>query len=195
MNAAGTHGDIGVFTDQLNLPRKKSAYCDLGCITPRQLANLAEAINGDYDLLDGYDELDQEDQNRVRAAIESGHIPDEDCVTVVSASTQTISQVKTNYREDPALNRLGAAEAAKEAEKEAKKRAKEQEGEQKKAEKLAEKEAKKQAKKQAKELEKEQKKAEKLAAKEAAKLEKQAACEAKTEEKVEKVKEVSFQAF
>ena len=36
-------------------------------------------FNGDLEMFDGYDELSEEDQLRVRKALEAGHIDDADC--------------------------------------------------------------------------------------------------------------------
>lgn len=53
-----------------------------GCVTPKQIENLIETCGGDTDLVDGYDELPEEFQEKVRYALEHGHIPDEDCTRV-----------------------------------------------------------------------------------------------------------------
>ena len=57
---------------------------DTGCVTPQQVSNVQDMIDGDYDMLDGFEDLTDEDQSRVRQAIENGHIADEDCVSMVS---------------------------------------------------------------------------------------------------------------
>ncbi|KAJ5645015.1 hypothetical protein N7507_011026 [Penicillium longicatenatum] len=55
-----------------------------GCTTPRVLENIKtgweEMCDGkpDYSLLDGYDELSEECQEKVRRALENGHIDDDD---------------------------------------------------------------------------------------------------------------------
>lgn len=49
-----------------------------GCTTPQVIANINEAIEGDTDLFDGYDELPEEEQTRVSQALEQGHVADED---------------------------------------------------------------------------------------------------------------------
>lgn len=55
-----------------------------GCTTPRVLENIKtgweEMCDGkpDYSLLDGYDEIPEEFQEKVRRAVENGHIDDED---------------------------------------------------------------------------------------------------------------------
>ena len=57
-----------------------------GCTTPQVLQNISDAIDGDLELFDGYDELPEEDQTRVSAAIEEGHIADEDWKGVSGSS-------------------------------------------------------------------------------------------------------------
>ncbi|KAL1969606.1 hypothetical protein VTN77DRAFT_8159 [Rasamsonia byssochlamydoides] len=49
-----------------------------GCVTPRIIANINDSLgeNKDYTLLDGYDELSEENQAKVRKALEQGHVDD-----------------------------------------------------------------------------------------------------------------------
>ena len=47
-----------------------------GCVTPKQIENLEETIEGNLDFLDGYDEIDEESQAKVRKALEDGHVAD-----------------------------------------------------------------------------------------------------------------------
>ncbi|KAH6859071.1 hypothetical protein BKA58DRAFT_53096 [Alternaria rosae] len=54
-------------------------YRHWGCVTPKQIENLIEVSGGDTDMVDGYDELPAEFQEKVKFALENGHIPDEDC--------------------------------------------------------------------------------------------------------------------
>ena len=54
------------------------AYKHWGCVTPKILSNAKGAIDGDIDLLDGYDELDTDMQEKVKRAIDQGHVDDED---------------------------------------------------------------------------------------------------------------------
>ncbi|OCK86229.1 zf-PARP-domain-containing protein [Lepidopterella palustris CBS 459.81] len=49
-----------------------------GCVTPVQISNWKEATNGEVDLVDGYDELPEKYQAKVRQALEQGHVADED---------------------------------------------------------------------------------------------------------------------
>lgn len=47
-------------------------------MTPKQIENLLETCEGDTDLVDGFDELPAEFQEKVKFALENGHVPDED---------------------------------------------------------------------------------------------------------------------
>ncbi|MCJ1360973.1 hypothetical protein MMC16_000068 [Acarospora aff. strigata] len=49
-----------------------------GCVTPRQLTNWNETTEGNVDYLDGYDEITPELQEKVKRALEQGHVDDED---------------------------------------------------------------------------------------------------------------------
>lgn len=49
-----------------------------GCVTPKQIENLIETCEGDTDLIDGYDELPPEYQEKIKYALENGHVADED---------------------------------------------------------------------------------------------------------------------
>lgn len=57
-----------------------------GCVTPKQIENILEQLGGldgldldkDLDILDGYDELPTEHQNKIKYALENGHVNDED---------------------------------------------------------------------------------------------------------------------
>lgn len=52
--------------------------CRRGCVTPKQLANLNETIEGNFDYLDGYEEITPEMQGKVKVALEQGHVDDND---------------------------------------------------------------------------------------------------------------------
>ena len=47
-------------------------------MTPKQIQNLKKAIEDNLDYLDGYEELPEHDQERVKKALHDGHIADED---------------------------------------------------------------------------------------------------------------------
>ena len=49
-----------------------------GCVTPKQIENLKTSIENDLDLFDGYDELPEDAQEKMRRALEQGHVDDED---------------------------------------------------------------------------------------------------------------------
>ena len=51
---------------------------DRGCVTPKQVENLKVSIENNVDLFDGYDELPVELQEKMRRALEQGHVDDED---------------------------------------------------------------------------------------------------------------------
>jgi hypothetical protein len=58
-----------------------------GCVTPLQIGNLQEQVGplDDLDLdddlpriIDGYDEIDDEAREKIKFALQNGHVPDED---------------------------------------------------------------------------------------------------------------------
>lgn len=57
-----------------------------GCVTPKLIGNLNEAIDEeggdgeekDYSVIDGYEDLSDELQEKIRGALEQGHVDDED---------------------------------------------------------------------------------------------------------------------
>ncbi|KAF2747976.1 zf-PARP-domain-containing protein [Sporormia fimetaria CBS 119925] len=54
------------------------AFKHWGCVTPQQIENVVGFIDGDKTLLEGYDELPEEDQERIDYALEHGHVHDEE---------------------------------------------------------------------------------------------------------------------
>lgn len=62
-------------TPQLFL--RRSVWRHWGCVTPRIIDNMKNSF-GEADDLDGFDELKDEDQERVQKAWEEGHVADED---------------------------------------------------------------------------------------------------------------------
>lgn len=62
-----------------------------GCVTPVQLANLIEDSGGDTDMVDGYDELPANLQEKVDFALENGHVQDEDWKGVSPAIVSKIT--------------------------------------------------------------------------------------------------------
>ncbi|KAI9790937.1 MAG: hypothetical protein M1833_001736 [Piccolia ochrophora] len=53
-------------------------YRHWGCVTPKQLDHLKGAIEGNFELFDGYDELPANEQAKMRRVLEQGHVDDED---------------------------------------------------------------------------------------------------------------------
>ncbi|KAI7277127.1 hypothetical protein KC335_g127 [Hortaea werneckii] len=53
-------------------------YRHWGCVTPEVLHNWHEKAEGDMELIDGYDELPEDAQDKVKRALEQGHVDDED---------------------------------------------------------------------------------------------------------------------
>ncbi|KAK2742368.1 hypothetical protein FQN55_007902 [Onygenales sp. PD_40] len=56
------------------------AWKHWGCVTPKQVVNIQEIVGDekDYSLFDGYDEISEENQKKIRNAVEQGHVDDED---------------------------------------------------------------------------------------------------------------------
>lgn len=49
-----------------------------GCVTPTVLHNWWDSAGKDLDLIDGYDELPEDAQEKVKVALEEGHVDDAD---------------------------------------------------------------------------------------------------------------------
>lgn len=49
-----------------------------GCVTPLVVHNWNESAGGDMELVDGYEELPAEAQEKVRRTFQQGHVDDED---------------------------------------------------------------------------------------------------------------------
>jgi hypothetical protein len=49
-----------------------------GCVTPKVISNVNELIQGDLEMLDGYEDLPAAEQERVERALKQGHVDDED---------------------------------------------------------------------------------------------------------------------
>lgn len=47
-------------------------------MTPKQIKNLQDETQGDLEYLDGYPELSEELQQKVKQALDDGHVADED---------------------------------------------------------------------------------------------------------------------
>ena len=71
-----------------------------GCVSPLQVSNVIEQLGGldgldldkDLDILDGYDELTPEAQEKVKQALIDGHVSNEDwkgvCLTIRGTSEE-----------------------------------------------------------------------------------------------------------
>jgi hypothetical protein len=55
-----------------------NSHAKRGCVTPKVLANVNNFIDGDVTMLDGFEELPDAEQSKVRKALEDGHVDDED---------------------------------------------------------------------------------------------------------------------
>ncbi|KAL2057564.1 hypothetical protein ABVK25_001948 [Lepraria finkii] len=49
-----------------------------GCVTPKQVVSINEAIENDVNLLDGLEELPEDIQEKIKTALAEGHVADED---------------------------------------------------------------------------------------------------------------------
>lgn len=78
-----------------------------GCVTPRQILNLKEAIEDNLDLFDGYDELPEDIQEKMRRALEQGHVDDEDWKGVSQASELVVRFLLLKIEQDSEYNRPG----------------------------------------------------------------------------------------
>jgi hypothetical protein len=49
------------------------------CVTPKMIQNIQNDTDGDIDMLDGFDELDDEEWKvKIQTAVEQGHVDDAD---------------------------------------------------------------------------------------------------------------------
>lgn len=85
-----------------------------GCVTPKIIANLNETVQEgsgdgeekDYTVLDGYEDLSAENQEKVRGALEQGHVDDEDWKGVSHSGFGFMIQMLTIIK-DVEMNRPG----------------------------------------------------------------------------------------
>ncbi|KAL8738274.1 MAG: hypothetical protein Q9181_000909 [Wetmoreana brouardii] len=54
------------------------AWRHWGCVTPAQLAGIQDALEGDMEMFDGYEELPADLQEKVKQAVDQGHVDDDD---------------------------------------------------------------------------------------------------------------------
>lgn len=60
------------------LSRSTNADITRGCVTPSVIHNWKEQSGDDMDLVDGYEDLPAEFQEKVTRAFQQGHVDDED---------------------------------------------------------------------------------------------------------------------
>ncbi len=60
-----------------SLPLFRSSWRHWGCVTPKIITNMKDSFN-DADELDGFDDLNDEDQDRLKKAWDDGHVAVED---------------------------------------------------------------------------------------------------------------------
>lgn len=78
-----------------------------GCVTPKQVENVKKEIDGDTSLLDGVEELPEEDREKILRALDQGHVDDEDWRDASHMSVISWKLSLTTFQ-DPELNRPGA---------------------------------------------------------------------------------------
>ena len=57
-----------------------------GCVTPKQIIGVKSSIEDNLDLFDGFDELPDDLQEKVKTALADGHIADDDWTGVLLVS-------------------------------------------------------------------------------------------------------------
>ena len=71
-------------------------------MTPKVVSNMQELItdegDGDPSVIDGFEELSEENKDKVRKAIEQGHVDDEDWKGVCFISVYSLSDTLTKSR-------------------------------------------------------------------------------------------------
>lgn len=78
-----------------------------GCTTPEQISHLKAAIEDNVENLDGYEELDSASQDKVRTAIEVGHVSDDDWKGVRSLQSLSSYRKLLMVLQDLEMNRPG----------------------------------------------------------------------------------------
>lgn len=92
------------------------SYKHWGCVTPAQIANLVNETGGDVNDVDGYEELPEDVQEKVRRAMEQGHVDDEDWRGDVERNRSGLKGMRTPQS---AKRKMEAAAAAEEDDEEA----------------------------------------------------------------------------
>lgn len=74
-------------------------------MTPKQIANLKKGINNDATELDGFEDLPEDFQEKIRNAVQEGHVADEDWGGVSHLIQNRINNA--NFFKDAEMNRTG----------------------------------------------------------------------------------------
>ncbi|KAI8937228.1 hypothetical protein NX059_006437 [Plenodomus lindquistii] len=73
-----TKGELRYATQVTIKEHQSWQYRHWGCVTPKQIENLIETCEGDTEMVDGFDELPDEYQEKIKYALENGHVHDDD---------------------------------------------------------------------------------------------------------------------
>lgn len=68
-----------------------------GCVTPPVLHNWWESAGEDFELIDGLDTLPDDAQEKVKRALQQGHVDDEDFSGVCSPVVTILKRCSTNH--------------------------------------------------------------------------------------------------
>ncbi|KZF19705.1 zf-PARP-domain-containing protein [Xylona heveae TC161] len=77
------------------------AWKHWGCVTPSQIKNVSDAIEGDFEQLDGFDEIPEDLQDKVKRSVEQGHVDNEDWKGVCQQSCR-------HHRQAPLISISGS---------------------------------------------------------------------------------------
>lgn len=61
-----------------------------GCVTPVVVSNIRDFIDGDFEMIDGFEEMPADWQDKIKRAVEQGHVDDEDWKGVSTFITHPI---------------------------------------------------------------------------------------------------------
>ena len=68
-----------------------------GCVTPPVLHNWWESAGEDFELIDGLDTLPDDAQEKVKRALQQGHVDDEDFAGVRSTFVMMLKRRSTDH--------------------------------------------------------------------------------------------------
>ena len=77
------NGSIGRYIKSIIKPCHSLCHYR-GCVTPKQISGIKEAIEDNLDMFDGYEELPEDLQDKIKLALAEGHIADDDWTGVLS---------------------------------------------------------------------------------------------------------------